>query len=150
MFHPEPERSQSDCGQEVSGGLVVSGCDGSEVLELVEEALDEVALSVDFAIDGAAYANVALAGDVGVGALFLDELDDGLGVVATIGDDIALELEAVEQLRGCRLVGGLARGEDEAHRQAAAIDDDVDLGAQSAPRSSEGVIRAPFFPPAAC
>ena len=31
-----------------------------------------------------------------------------------------------------------------------AFDDDVDFGAQPASRASDGVVRTPFFPPAAC
>ena len=42
----------------------------------------------------------------------------------------------------------------EAHRrfgrQAVLVDDGVDLSAQSSTRTANGVIRAPFFPPAAC
>ncbi len=35
-------------------------------------------------------------------------------------------------------------------RQAKAVDDDVNFGAQPASRASDGVVRTPFFPPAAC
>ena len=45
---------------------------------------------------------------------------------------------------------GLAGGEHQADRQAVLIDNGVDLGAQSSTRTADGVIRAPFFPPAAC
>ena len=44
--------------------LVVARCDAPEVLELVEEALDQVALPVEFAIDGALDLAVALGWDV--------------------------------------------------------------------------------------
>ena len=37
-----------------------------------------------------------------------------------------------------------------APRQAAAVDDDMDFGAQPASRASDGVVRTLFFPPAAC
>jgi hypothetical protein len=33
-----------DAGQKISGELIVTCCDSAKVLELVEEALDEVAL----------------------------------------------------------------------------------------------------------
>jgi len=35
-----------DRGEEVVVAFVVSGCDGAEVFELVEEALDEIAITV--------------------------------------------------------------------------------------------------------
>jgi hypothetical protein len=55
------------------------------VLELAEEALDEVALAVDIAIDNASDADVGLAGDMGFCALGLDPLDDGTSKEAAVG-----------------------------------------------------------------
>ena len=93
---------------------------------------------------------VALGWDVRRGAVGSDKLEDGAGIVAAVGDGVACRGEAGEELRYRGFIGGLARAEYEAQRQAPGIDDDVDLGAQSAPRSSDGVIRTPLFPPAAC
>ena len=45
MFDPDTCCGHRDGGEEVSGELVISGGDGSEVFEFVEEALDEVALA---------------------------------------------------------------------------------------------------------
>ena len=109
---PEPGRCECDGGEEVSGELVISGCDGPEVFESVEEALDEVALSVDLMVDGSADPDVALAGDVGLGAAGLDQVDDRLGVVSPIGDHVSGQRQAGKQLRCRGLVGGLAGGDD--------------------------------------
>ena len=79
-----------------------------------------------------------------------DQPDDGLSVVAAVGDRVARRREPVEQRRDAGLVRGLAGAEQQAQRQAAGVDHGVDLGAQSATRTADGVIRAPFFPPAAC
>ena len=57
-------------------------------------------------------------------AMVGNELEDGAGVIAAVGDGVPGRLKAV--------------------------DDDVDFGAQPASRASDGVIRTPFFPPAAC
>ena len=142
--------SKGDCSEEVSCELVISGGDSPEVLEFVEETLDEVALAVEVRIDRAANPYVALGRDVGLGAARLDDLDDGAGRVSTVGNHVPRQSEAVEQLRSGGLVGCLAGGEHEADRQAALIDDDMDFGAQSSTRTANGVIRTPFFPPAAC
>lgn len=150
MLDPEACGSQSESGEEVSCEFVVARGDAPEVLELVEEAFDEVALAVDFEVDRAAEPDIALAWDVGGAACGLDEFDDAAREVSSIGEDIAAQAEPLEQGRRGRLVGGLARRQHQAHRQAVAIDDGMDLGAQSAARSSDGVIRTPFFPPAAC
>ena len=44
-------------GQEISGGLLVARCDGSKMLDRIEETLDDVALAVERevarALDGA-------------------------------------------------------------------------------------------------
>ena len=78
-----------------------------------------------------------------------DQRDQIVGVVATVGDDMAVP-EAIQQLgRGPQVVG-LAGGEYQADRQAVLVNDSVDLGAQSATRTADGVIFAPFLPPAAC
>jgi hypothetical protein len=44
----------------------------------------------------------------------------------------------------------LAGRQDEPDRQSVGIDDGMDLRAQSSTRTADGVIRAPFLPPAAC
>ncbi len=86
----------------------------------------------------------------GARAMVGNELEDAAGVAAAVGDGVPGRLKAVKEGRHGSLVGGLARGEREAARQAKAVDDDVDFGAQPASRASDGVIRTPFFPPAAC
>jgi hypothetical protein len=83
-------------------------------------------------------------------ALGGDEVQQGLGIAAAIGDEVAPANKAPEESRRDGLVGGLARREDDPDRHAAAIDDHVELSAQSATRTANGVIRAPFFPPPAC
>jgi hypothetical protein len=150
MSEPQSDCSDSYGSEEVPCELVVSGCDSAEVLELVEEALDEVAQAVDGVIDGSLVGAVALGRDVRLRSVLGNQLDDCPGVVAAIGDGVAGRLEAIEQGRNGSLVGGLARCQHEPDRQAVGIDDDVDLGAQSSTRTADGVIRAPFFPPAAC
>jgi len=150
MPEPEPCGGEGHGRQEVASELVVAGRDASEVLELVEEALDEIAMPVDVRIDRAADAHVALAGDVSVGAVRFDDLDDGASEVATVGHDVARQAKALEQLGRGGLVGCLARREYQANRQTAGVDDGVDFCGQSSTRTANGVIRAPFFPPAAC
>ena len=93
---------------------------------------------------------IPLGRDVGARAMVGNELEDGAGVVAAVGDGVPGRLKAVKEGRHGSLVRGLARGEHEAARQAATVDDDVDFGAQPASRASDGVVRTPFFPPAAC
>ena len=120
------------------------------MFELAEEAFDEVALAIERGIDRALDFTIALGGDVSTTALCPDEIDHGLSVIATIGDQRLCGRQAVDQCFDGRLVGCLARREDDPERQPVLIDQRVDLGAQSATRTANGVIRAPFLPPAAC
>ena len=150
MPDPESDGSEMDGGEEVSGELVVARGDASEVFEFVEEALDEVAPAIEAGIDRALRFAVALCRDVGNGAVCGQEFEDGVGIVTAVGNGIAGGLEAVDQGRDGGLVGGLAWREQQPDGQAVGIDHAVDLGAQSSTRTADGVIRAPFFPPAAC
>jgi hypothetical protein len=86
---------------------------------------------------------------MGFGASCTDQGEQGVSVVAAVGDDMAAS-EASQQLRNGPQIMGLAGSEHQPHRQAVLIDDGVDLGTQSATRTADGVIYAPFFPPAAC
>jgi len=113
-------------------------------------SLDDIALSVDRRVDGALDLAVALGRDVGATASGFDHVDDGAGVVAPVGDQRLGRLEAVDQGFNGGLVRGLTGREHDPQRQAVLIDQGVDLGAQSSTRTADGVIRAPFFPPAAC
>jgi hypothetical protein len=150
MPDPEANGSQGNCGEEVPGELVVTGGDSPEKLELVEEALDQVALAIESEIDGSNDLHVALRGDVSGGSEGGEQLDDGAGAVAAVGDGVPCGPQAIDQGRQRGLVGRLAGRQDQPDRQAVKIDDGVDFCAQSATRTANGVIRAPFFPPAAC
>ncbi|HEX8166232.1 MAG TPA: hypothetical protein VF601_10650 [Beijerinckiaceae bacterium] len=114
----------------VAGGLFVAGGDTAEVFELVEEALDEVAMAVEVRIDRALDLAVAAGRDVEAPAGGLDEVEDGAGVVAPVGDDIAAR-HALDEGRHRSLVAGLSGQEHDADGQPAAVDARVDLGAQS-------------------
>ena len=119
------------------------------MLELVEEALDEIALAVDAAIDGSVDEPLAGRGDVGFGAGGADQVEQAVGVIAAIGHDMAA-FQAGQQIGRRLQVVGLAGSQYQPDWQTVLVDDGVDLGAQSSTRAADGVIRAPFFPPAAC
>jgi len=80
----------------------------------------------------------------------LDKVDQGTSVITSIGDEIAARFELFDQDRCNGLVGGLTLRKYNPYRQSRLVNDRVDLGAQSATRTTDGVIRTPFFPPAAC
>lgn len=148
--YPEARGREQDGGEEVSGRFVVAGRDAAEVLQLVEEAFDEIALSIDCAVDRALNLAVTAGRDMSPPAAAFDQIDQGASIISAIGDEIAAGFDLFDQCRCHRLVRRLARRQNDSHRQARLVDDGIDLGAQSSTRTANGVIRTPFFPPAAC
>jgi len=146
---PETCRGESDGSQEVASELVEASGDASEMLEFAEEALDQIALAVDASVDGSMDETLACRWDVGPGAAGSDQLEQRVGIITAVGDDVAA-LQAGQQVWRRAQVVGLAGGQHEPYRQTVLIDEHVDLGAQSATRTADGVILAPFLPPAAC
>lgn len=120
------------------------------MLEFVEEAFDQVSLAIEGMVDRALSLAVALGGNVGGPAPRGDQVDEVLPVVTAVGDHVLGRRQAVEEGRCGGLVRGLSGAQQETQRQPSFIDDGVDLGAQSSTRTANGVIRAPFLPPAAC
>jgi hypothetical protein len=120
------------------------------VFELAEEALDEIALSIDSRIDGTPDDAAGAAWNAGFGAGARDEFEDGVTVIASVGDHGDGRGQASEQLRDEGHVRSLAGRQEEPYRQTILVHHGVDFGAQSSTRTANGVIRAPFFPPAAC
>lgn len=120
------------------------------MLELAEEALDEVALAVEPRVDGSLDLAVAGRRNVSLAPSLAHQIEDRLSVVAPIGDEGLGGRQVGQQGWSECLVGGLARRDDEADGQTLRVDDGVDLGRQSSTRTADGVILAPFLPPAAC
>ena len=75
-------------GEVVAGELLVAGNDPPEGFDLVEEALDAVALFVKRLAEVPAVFSVRSDRNVESRALALDVLDDGVSVVGLVADDI--------------------------------------------------------------
>ena len=120
------------------------------MLEFVEEALDQIPFAVKRGIDGTLDLAVFLSWNVSASALIADTFDQGFLVIAAIGDQNAPAGQAVNQI-GRRLdIRHLPWRQQGVDRQARLIDSGMDFGAQSSTRTADGVILAPFLPPAAC
>jgi len=138
-------------GEEVAGGLVVAGGEATEVFELVEAALDDVAGPVEYRVEAP---SASLAGDqhrdVGAPALAADEVGEPSGVIALVGDQRASTQRAGDQSARGGDVVDLARGQRQAQGQAAPVDQRVQLGGQPAARAADR-LGPPFLrAPAAC
>ena len=85
---------------------------------------------------------------MGFGPAGSDQIEQVIGVIAAVGDDVTAFEASQQERRGAQIVV-LSSGQHQPHRQAILIDQSIDLGAQSSTRTADGVIFAPFFPPAA-
>src|SRR5262249_25493890 len=99
--------------QRIGREIVIAGGDASEVLQLGEEPLDQVALAVEALAEAAFPAPIALGRYVGCGTLFLDQVTDAVGIIGLVRQHDGARAEVVEQRVGdlpiMRLAGGQNR-----------------------------------------
>ena len=140
-----------DCGEEISGGFVVTSGDGAVFLELAEEVLDEmtclVGVSVEIALDLA----VTLGRDHERLSACPQRLDHPLIRIERFVCQQDLGRHIRQQRVGAFKIMGLARRQDEVQRIAQRIDKRMNLGAQPAFAAPDRLVCAVFFcAPALC
>ena len=139
-----------DGGEKVACELVVTRRDGAEVLYLIEEPLDEVALTIEREVALARCDASGFWRDDGGDSSPLQGLDQGVGVIGLVGQE-GLRTDFSQQRLGLAKVGRLSGREREGDRIAQSIDDRVDFGGQSASVAADGLVFAVFFrAPALC
>lgn len=120
------------------------------MLQLIKESLDEIALAIDRVVDGAIDQPAAEARNMGPSSSFANEVENGVAIVAAICDHVAPGRQMPQEVGHSALIVRLSCAQNNSYRQAIVIYDRVDLSAQSPTRTTDGVILAPFLPPAAC
>ena len=121
-----------------------------ELLQLVEEALDEIALAVDRLFPAVFLLAIGPVRDVGDCALLADAGAHAVGVVAFVRDDGRAGFKPLEQSFGRRDVVVVAGRDQEADRPAFGIDARVDFRREPAPASTDTTNSTLFFTPEAC
>ena len=114
------------------------------MLDLVNEALDQIALLVQELVVGDGLRTRAARWDYGLGANLCDGGSKAIGVKAHIGEEV-FEGKTGDQALSLADIVDVARGQDEADRIAEGIDTNVDLRAQAAARAPDRLILAPPF-----
>ena len=135
--------------QEVPGRLLIPGGDAAILLDQVDEPLHLVPFLIEMLIIGPRLLPVLLGRDQRLGPAPLDPSHQVIAVIPLVGDGRP-RIEALEQGRALTDIRRLAGRQDEPHRVAQGVDDDVDLGAESAARSPQRLVAGPPFFPAAC
>ncbi len=126
-----------------------AGGDAPELLEFAEEALDQIALPIEVARHGSLLSHAAVGRDVCLSASRGHPIDQSQAIIPAIRNHDCGRQRIQQDGRRC-LVGCLPWREVQPDRQPVLINNSVDLRAQSATRTANGVILAPFFPPVAC
>lgn len=123
--------------------LVASG-DAPELFELVEITLDQIACLITMPVIRAWRVTVGSRRYDWLRILRLDGLNQGVTVIALIAKDSVGTRCFAQQFSGLRDVGTLRTGQREANGVAERIDEAVDFGTESAPRTTQS-LRAVLF-----
>lgn len=136
--------------EERGAELVVAGGDAPELLQLVEEALDVVALAVDGLLPPEFRFPVGFVGNVGDRTMLADARANTIRIVALVGDDDRARLDALEQGLGGGHVVVVAGRDQEADRAALRVNARVDFRREPAAASAHTTISTFFSGPEAC
>ncbi len=157
--HPDSYGCELDEGEVVGVVLFIARGDGPEVFEFVEEALDEVAVSIEKGAERRHRLSVRHRLDVGPGTPCRERGAQRIAVIGRVGEQDLAVADIIEHVGRALAVMGLAFAELERDRQAVGVDQGMDLGRQPAARAPHasgvsrvpsGGVRAPFFTLAAC
>jgi hypothetical protein len=120
-----------ECG-ETSCKFVVPCENASIPFDLVDEALDQMALLIEMPVIVPLFGAVFLGRNDCLGTVISNRLEQCIDIVGSVGNQM-LELKGVDQRLGLCTVMALSASQDEAEWIAQCIDKDVNLGAESAP-----------------
>src|SRR6185437_13443057 len=134
--------------EEVPGRLLVPGRDPPVLLEQVDKPLDLLAILVQMFVIIARHLPVLLRRDHRLGTLPLRGRHDRIAVVRLVPEERP-RLVPFHQRLGLGHVGFLAPRQEELDRVAQGVHEDMDLGAEAAPRTAQCliVVYPPFFRP---
>ena len=118
------------------------------MLDLQEEALDQIALAVEREVT-LDLGRCCSGRDDGDGALFGNSIAQRFCIVSFIAQDM-FGGQVSDQRLSLSDVAGLAWCKDKPQRIAHRIDDSMDFGGQAAPRTADRASFRPPFLPAAC
>ena len=137
--------------EEISGCFVVARGDGSELLELAVEILDQMAGLVHLFVEGTFDFAAALGWDHECLSCRQKGFDHArVGIKGFIRQQ-SVGLHVRQQHIGALQIMRLARGQAEGERVAQGIDQGMDFGAQSALAAADRLVFAVFFwAPALC
>ena len=129
---------------------VVAGGNAAKLLELVEEALDVVALAIDRLLPVEALLTIGLVGDIGDRTLAADQCPDVVSIVGLVGNDDCALLEAVEPDLCTSGVVVLTGRDQQADRAALRVDPRVGFRGEASSTSPNTTNSTLFLTPEGC
>jgi hypothetical protein len=107
-------------------------------------SFNAVSLTVERAVEATLYLSQGAGRDHCDNATLGQVVQDGIGVVALVGEH-GFWFALAEQRDGLSAIVGLSAGEHEAERQAQFVGEQVDLGRQTSSTPPQSGLRSPFF-----
>lgn len=147
---PQAHRGKLDHGEEVFGEFVVAGRDAAEVLQLGEEALDQVPLAIKPCAEIWLRAPVGLWRDIGECPLLAERRPDAIGIVSLVRQNDCSGTNMIEQIVSDLAIMGLPCSQAQPDREAFAVNDRMDFGREPASGATQAIISIPLFAVAAC
>jgi hypothetical protein len=145
----DDDRGESEAGEIVSREAVVSSCDASPILQLAEQAFDDVSSLIGGAIEGVWGAPRGGGGNGGSDLSLLEPSAQTVGVVGLVRQQALWFCDGGEKRNGHDDVGDVSGRQRESDRSAAIIGQSMDLARPSAPRAADRFFKLPLFEPLA-
>jgi hypothetical protein len=120
------------------------------VLQLGEEALDQIPLTIEPSAEVRFRPAVGFGWDIGERAFVTERCADAVGIVCLVGQYYCSGTDMLEQVVGSLAVMALPSGQAQPDRETLPVDDRVDFGREPAPGTTEAMISIPLFAVAAC
>ena len=140
-----------DAGEEVSGGLVIACRNGSVLLQLGKEVLDQMPRFVEVVVEVTRQTTSSLGRDHSRLSGRRQRGEDAAICIESFVGDQQLGFHRRQEMIGALEIMSLPSGQEEPERVAKGIDQRVDFGAQPTAGSPDGLIQPSFFwAPALC
>ena len=145
----DDDGGESEAGEIVSSEAVVSGCDASPILELAEQAFDDVSALIGGAIERVRGAPGGGGGNGCSDLPLLEPSAQAVGVVGLVRQHALWFCDGAEKRNGHDDVGDISGGQRESDRSAAIVGQSMNFARPSAPRAADRFFKLPLFEPLA-
>ncbi len=143
------DRAEEDERGKAFVGLVVAGCDASELFEITEEVLNEMSPAIHGEITRDELLAIRFRRDDSLGMRFGERLTQPIVVEPLVGQQ-RRHIDVFDQAGCCDAVVALSGKQDETGKISQPVDESDDLCCQSAARSSDSLMTRPPFAPMPC